>query len=51
MLAYTHFARLFLGLALFDAEDKDNCAACHPIAPGPNGEPPLFTDFTYDNLG
>lgn len=40
-----------LGLALFDAEDKGNCAACHPSAPGPNGEPPLFTDYTYDNLG
>ncbi len=40
-----------LGLELFDAEDKGNCAACHPSAPGPNGEPPLFTDFTYDNLG
>jgi len=40
-----------LGLELFDREDKGNCAACHPSRPGPNGEPPLFTDFTYDNLG
>lgn len=40
-----------LGLELFDREDKGNCAACHPSQPGPNGEPPLFTDFTYDNLG
>lgn len=32
-----------LGLELFEAEDKGNCAACHPA--------PLFTDFTYDNLG
>jgi cytochrome c peroxidase len=40
-----------LGLELFEAEDKGNCAACHLSAPGPNGEPPLFTDFTYDNLG
>ncbi len=39
------------GLALFEREDKGNCAACHPSQPGPNGEPPLFTDFTYDNLG
>lgn len=39
------------GLALFEAEDKGNCAACHPSQPGPDGEPPLFTDFTYDNLG
>ena len=39
------------GLDLFVREDKGNCAACHPHEPGPNGEPPLFTDFTYDNLG
>ena len=37
------------GLALF--EGQGNCAACHISQPGPNGEPPLFTDFTYDNLG
>ncbi len=40
-----------LGLALFKAEDKGNCAACHPADPGADGSPPLFTDFTYDNLG
>ncbi|RJO65832.1 MAG: cytochrome C [Myxococcales bacterium] len=40
-----------LGLELFESEDKGNCAACHPSQPGPDGEPPLFTDFTYDNLG
>lgn len=40
-----------LGFALFEREDKGNCAACHPSRPGPGGEPPLFTDFTYDNLG
>jgi cytochrome c peroxidase len=39
------------GLRLFEAEDKGNCAACHPSQPGENGQPPLFTDFTYDNLG
>ena len=37
------------GLALFDG--KGQCAACHPAEPGLNGEPPLFTDFTFDNLG
>lgn len=37
------------GLALF--EGKAMCSACHLSEPGPNGEPPLFTDFTYDNLG
>jgi cytochrome c peroxidase len=40
-----------LGLKLFEGEEKANCAACHPNKPGPNGEPPLFTDFSYDNLG
>ncbi len=39
------------GLQLFEDEAKGNCAACHPSQPGPAGEPPLFTDFTYDNLG
>lgn len=37
------------GLALF--EGKAMCSACHVSEVGPNGEPPLFTDFTYDNLG
>jgi cytochrome c peroxidase len=37
------------GLALFVG--KAQCSACHPSQPGPGGEPPLFTDFTYDNLG
>ena len=39
------------GLRLFDAEDKGNCAACHPSTRQDDGSPPLFTDFTYDNLG
>ena len=39
------------GLKLFEAEDKGNCAACHPSRPAEDGSPPLFTDFTYDNLG
>ena len=37
------------GLQLF--EGKALCSACHISQPGPSGEPPLFTDFTYDNLG
>jgi cytochrome c peroxidase len=37
------------GLNLFKSKGK--CANCHLLDPGPNGEPPLFTDFTYDNLG
>ena len=39
------------GLALFEDEGKGNCAACHPSLPSPDGTPPLFTDYTYDNLG
>ncbi len=37
------------GLQMFKSKGK--CAACHILDPGPNGEPPLFTDFTFDNLG
>lgn len=37
------------GLMLFAG--KGLCAECHLLTAGPNGEPPLFTDFTYDNLG
>jgi cytochrome c peroxidase len=37
------------GLELF--EGKAMCSACHISEPGSLGEPPLFTDFTYDNLG
>ena len=39
------------GLALFNNPQKGNCAACHPSGRGSDGSPPLFTDFTYDNLG
>lgn len=48
------------GLALFNDPAKGNCAACHPTnnhvdgsdsAGDVDGYPPLFTDFTYDNLG
>ncbi len=39
------------GLALFVAPNKGNCAACHPHLATEDGTPPLFTDFTYDNLG
>jgi cytochrome c peroxidase len=39
------------GLKLFEAEEKGNCAACHPNKISENGSSPLFTDFTYDNLG
>ena len=39
------------GLALFNRADKGNCAACHPSRSTAAGSPPLFTDFSYDNLG
>jgi cytochrome c peroxidase len=37
------------GLALF--EGKGNCSSCHPSEIGADGFHPLFTDYTYDNLG
>jgi cytochrome c peroxidase len=36
------------GLMLFATKGK--CAECHVLTPV-EGNPPLFTDFTYDNLG
>lgn len=39
------------GLALFNNPGKGNCAACHTSVRGSDGSPPLFTDFSYDNLG
>ena len=38
------------GLALFNDENKGKCALCH-VLDSSNGTPPLFTDFTFDNLG
>lgn len=43
------------GLALFNDAGKGNCAACHPTSNHVDAQgkvyPPLFTDYTYDNLG
>lgn len=39
-----------LGLALFNATNKGNCAACHSTA-NDGANPPVFTDYSYDNLG
>jgi cytochrome c peroxidase len=39
------------GLALFNNPARGNCAACHPSTRGADGSLPLFTDFSYDNLG
>jgi len=36
------------GLVVFNG--KAECSACHVLT-SENGNPPLFTDFTYDNLG
>lgn len=38
------------GWSLFNDPAKGNCAACH-VSTGVNGNPPLFTDNTYDVLG
>lgn len=37
------------GLELF--EGRAQCSACHPSQPDGLNPRPLFTDFTYDNLG
>jgi cytochrome c peroxidase len=39
------------GFALFNRPDKGGCAGCHPSMRSSDGAPPLFTDYTYDNLG
>lgn len=37
------------GLELFNGKGK--CALCHTSTVGPYSDKPLFTDFTFDNLG
>jgi cytochrome c peroxidase len=39
------------GLALFNDESKGLCSACHVLESPEEGMPPLFTDFSFDNLG
>jgi cytochrome c peroxidase len=39
------------GLAIFEDPARGNCATCHPNRPAADGTPPLFTDFSYANLG
>jgi cytochrome c peroxidase len=39
------------GLKLFEDKKKGKCAECHITTKGKNAKGPLFTDFTYDNLG
>ena len=37
------------GLTLFQGKAK--CSNCHISTPGSGGSPPMFTDYSYDNLG
>ena len=39
------------GLALFNDATKGNCSACHPSTTADGKTPPMFTDYSYDNLG
>lgn len=39
------------GLGLFNNATKGNCSACHPSTSANGSTPPMFTDFSYDNLG
>ncbi len=39
------------GLALFEDEDKGNCASCHFSRPGLDGTPPQFSDYGMIALG
>jgi cytochrome c peroxidase len=38
------------GLATFEDPARGNCASCHPSRTH-DGTPPLFTDFSYANIG
>jgi cytochrome c peroxidase len=39
------------GLSLFNNPGKGNCTACHPSQRQGFNSHPLFTDFSYDNIG
>jgi cytochrome c peroxidase len=39
------------GLAIFNSESKGKCSLCHILDEDPDVGYPLFTDFTFDNLG
>jgi cytochrome c peroxidase len=53
---YTKYRNLGLtdteiyGLAMFNGPTDANCASCHSLKAGSKGYP-LFTDYSYDNLG
>jgi len=44
-------ARELNGLALYNNPGKGNCTACHPSQAQRYSQHPLFTDFTYNNIG
>ena len=39
------------GQAIFNNANQGNCASCHTSRNGPNGERPVFTNFSYAALG
>lgn len=39
------------GLQIFNNPGLGNCAACHSNTVAPDGTHPLFTDYTYNNIG
>lgn len=39
------------GMGLFNNATKGNCSACHPSTSADGSKPPMFTDYSYDNLG
>lgn len=39
------------GFTVFERPDKGNCASCHTLKKKHKYDTPLFTDFTYDNIG
>ena len=44
-------ARELHGLALYNNPGGGNCTSCHPSKAQGYSQHPLFTDFTYDNIG
>ena len=47
----TFSAQELNGMALFNNATKGNCSACHPSTSADGATPPMFTDYSYDNLG
>lgn len=40
-----------LGLEIFEDEEKGHCSSCHLSKVDQFGNPPLFSEFDYDNIG